>query len=171
MVIVRRWMLLALCVHGIRAERLPVRVYTPADGLPAISIHRIVRDRAGFLWFCTADGLSRFDGLRFVNYGAADGLPQQDLEDLIENGDGTYWIATVDGLVHFDASAVRSGRPRFTSHSLPGGREANWVHTLARVADGSVPQHGQERRQSIFRCETPVSSPGPCRRTRRLPVW
>jgi ligand-binding sensor domain-containing protein len=41
------------------AEQLPVRTYTTADGLPSDLILRIVRDSHGFLWFCTADGLSR----------------------------------------------------------------------------------------------------------------
>lgn len=44
------------------AERLPIKIYTPADGLAHEQIKRIVRDSRGFLWFCTADGLSRFDG-------------------------------------------------------------------------------------------------------------
>ena len=44
-----------LCfVWPIRAEQLPVRIYATADGLP--------RDR---IWFCTNDGLSRFDGYEF----------------------------------------------------------------------------------------------------------
>src|SRR5229473_2041767 len=56
------------------AERLPVRNYTSLDGLPGISVHRIVPDSKGFLWFCTNEGVSRFDGYGFVNYGRANGL-------------------------------------------------------------------------------------------------
>jgi ligand-binding sensor domain-containing protein len=52
-----------------RAERLPVKTYTTADGLAHNSVHRIVRDSRGFLWFTTAEGLSRFDGYSFNNYG------------------------------------------------------------------------------------------------------
>jgi len=46
----------------VAAERLPIRAVTTADGLPDNDIHRIVKDSHGFLWFCTAGGLSRFDG-------------------------------------------------------------------------------------------------------------
>ena len=44
------------------AERLPIKTYTVADGLAHNEVNKIVRDSRGFLWFCTADGLSRFDG-------------------------------------------------------------------------------------------------------------
>jgi ligand-binding sensor domain-containing protein len=54
-----------------RAEKLPIRTYTTADGLPRDSIHKIVPDPRSYLWFCTSDGLSRFDGYEFVNYSTA----------------------------------------------------------------------------------------------------
>ena len=43
------------------AEQLPIKTYTTADGLARDQINRIVQDSHGFLWFCTAEGLSRFD--------------------------------------------------------------------------------------------------------------
>jgi ligand-binding sensor domain-containing protein len=42
-----------------RAEQLPIRTYTTADGLPRDRVYKIVPDRRGFLWFCTYDGLFR----------------------------------------------------------------------------------------------------------------
>lgn len=38
------------------AERLPVRLYTTADGLAQNAVNRIARDSRGFLWFCTDEG-------------------------------------------------------------------------------------------------------------------
>ena len=58
-----------------RAERLPLKPYTTADGLADNDINKIVRDSRGFLWFCTAEGLSRFDGYSFTNFGTDQGLP------------------------------------------------------------------------------------------------
>ena len=49
------------------AERLPVRTYTTRDGLTSNTILHLVEDSHGFLWFATRDGLSRFDGERFVS--------------------------------------------------------------------------------------------------------
>ena len=76
-----------------QAERLPVKAYTTADGLAQNTVYRIVRDARGFLWLCTRDGLSRFDGYAFANYGMAEGLPHPNVNHLLEARDGTYWIA------------------------------------------------------------------------------
>src|SRR5215217_7784534 len=51
------WLLLAVVTYA-RAERLPIKAYTTADGLANNRIGRILRDSHGFMWFCTANGLS-----------------------------------------------------------------------------------------------------------------
>src|SRR5713226_5402183 len=85
-----------------RAERLPLKTYTVADGLAHNQINKIVRDSRGFLWFCTADGLSRFDGYTFTNYGTDQGLPHANVTDLLETRGGEYWVGTYGGLVRFN---------------------------------------------------------------------
>src|SRR6266581_6244655 len=84
------------------AEQLPIKTYTTADGLPRDQINRIVRDSHGFLWFCTPEGLSRFDGYTFTNYTMEQGLPHRNVNDLLETRDGIYWIATSNGLSRFN---------------------------------------------------------------------
>jgi ligand-binding sensor domain-containing protein len=59
---------------NVAAEHLPIKTYTTADGLPRDAINRIARDSHGFLWFCTGDGLSRFDGYEFKTYGTEQGF-------------------------------------------------------------------------------------------------
>jgi len=58
--VVAIFVLLLISGAQLRAEQLPIRTYTTADGLARDSIHRIVSDPLGYLWFCTSDGLSRF---------------------------------------------------------------------------------------------------------------
>ena len=77
-----------MCAHGLLAERLPLKVYTTADGLPHNLINRIVRDSRGFVWFCTAEGLSRFDGYTFTNYTTDHGLPHGNVTDFLETKKG-----------------------------------------------------------------------------------
>src|SRR5437870_12839429 len=96
-----------------QAERLPLKSYTTADGLADNGINRIVRDSRGFLWFCTAEGLSRFDGYSFTNYGTAEGLPHPHVNDILETRGGGYWVATNAGLVRFNPK----GRPANQSGS------------------------------------------------------
>ena len=90
-----------------QTERLPIRTYTTVDGLAHHIVNRIVKDSRGFLWFCTADGLSRFDGYAFANFGTDQGLPHAHVNDLLETRGGEYWLATDGGLVYFDPR----GRP------------------------------------------------------------
>src|ERR1700742_4664438 len=78
---------------SIRAERPPFKAYTTADGLAHDSLNRIVRDSHGFLWLCTAEGLSRFDGYRFKNYTQDQGLPHRNINDFLETRDGDYLVA------------------------------------------------------------------------------
>jgi len=79
-----RWRILEILLYGslligfsrcVLAGGLPLKYYTTADGLAHNEINKIVRDSRGFLWFCTADGLSRFDGYTFTNFGTDQGLP------------------------------------------------------------------------------------------------
>jgi hypothetical protein len=66
------------------AELLPIRSYSTADGLANDGINKIVADSRGFVWFCTSEGLSRFDGYRFANFGVAEGLPHRSVTAFLE---------------------------------------------------------------------------------------
>jgi hypothetical protein len=62
-------LLLALCFPAIiRAERLPLKLYTSANGLASRAIFHILRDSRGILWFSVCEVLSRFDKREFANY-------------------------------------------------------------------------------------------------------
>ena len=93
---------LLLTVVVARAEHLPVKTYTTADGLPRDSVTRIMQDSRGFIWMIAGDGISRFDGYTFTNYTTDDGLPDRRVNDLLETHGGVYWIATESGLCRFD---------------------------------------------------------------------
>lgn len=85
-----------------QAEQLPIKTYTTADGLVSNQISRIVRDSRGYLWFCTEDGLSRFDGYAFTNYTTLKGLPSNWVNDLLETRSGVFLVGTAAGLCVFD---------------------------------------------------------------------
>lgn len=138
--------LLLLTAFVCRAEQLPIRVWSTTDGLPHNHINRITRDSHGYLWICTDEGLARFDGYRFVNYGKSQGLPNLTINDLIETRDGAYWIATDGGVCLFNplgkAAPYQPGQnqpnPMFTTHRVSEVEVANHVNGLLEDPDGSL---------------------------------
>src|SRR6185295_5637535 len=106
------WLALFTCVW---AEQLPIKSWTTADGLAHNHINRLRFDARGYLWICTEEGLSRFDGYQFTNYTTAHGLPHRSISNLIQARDGTYWLATDGGVCRFDPDGIpapyRPGAP------------------------------------------------------------
>jgi ligand-binding sensor domain-containing protein/signal transduction histidine kinase len=119
----------------LKSELLPIRTYTTADGLAADSIYGIVADSRGFLWFCTSEGLSRFDGYRFITYGAEQGLPDRTITALIETGSGDHWIGTPSGLRRI---TTLGGGARFTNYRLGPEAAANYIGTLLELRSGAI---------------------------------
>ncbi len=126
------WLSLVSTTLTVQAERLPIKVYTTADGLAHNAVYRVVRDSRGFLWFCTGEGLSRFDGYSFTNYGIEQGLPSASVNDLLETREGSYWAATAGGLAGFNPK----GSPVPASIRNP---QSNSTHRVDRNPQSESP--------------------------------
>jgi len=147
-----RWVsiLLLIGAAGVHAERLPVRIYSSADGLAHNTVQCIVKDSRGFLWFCTLAGLSRFDGYAFRTLDVEQGLPAAGVNDLLETKAGDYWAATDNGLVRLDqrdraaAGLTRIAEPIGAAAALPlvippaSDRRSRTITVLHEAADGTV---------------------------------
>jgi PAS domain S-box-containing protein len=134
---------LALSAKSIFAERLPIKIYTSADGLGSSFVNGIMRDSRGFLWICTRDGLSRFDGAHFVTYQVGDKNAPPGIESILETRQGIYWIVTTGGLYRFDprvlpAAAESTDRPRLNAEFIT---ETRFILTEDRNGDlwGGLP--------------------------------
>jgi len=134
----RAWIGAILVCAALKGERLPIQTLTTAQGLVGNTIKKIVRDSRGFIWVCTSQGLSRFDGSQFANFGQARGLPGRAVWDLAETGSGDYLVATSAGLARFSAAGpgridVRYPGDDARSRSVLAVREASdgalWVGT------------------------------------------
>jgi signal transduction histidine kinase/ligand-binding sensor domain-containing protein len=159
----------ALCIclfltisASVPAERLPVRIYTSADGLGSSFVSYLMRDSHGFMWFCTRDGLSRFDGSRFVTYQIGDKNSPPGIEQILETRAGIYWIETTGGLYRFDPNAAPSNKTQNTDRpklnavlmsadrgTLSEDRSGNlWLGSTAlyrlEEKDGKLSQHEVE---------------------------
>src|SRR5215467_7949520 len=92
--------LLVIFPPGTLAQRLPLKTYTTADGLWNSAVYSIMRDSHQFLWLSTGDGLSRFDGSRFVNYKIPAASPSQHFIYMLETHGGVYWIISAGGQLY-----------------------------------------------------------------------
>src|SRR5713101_1805673 len=143
-----RWRILEILLCGslligfsrcVLAERLPLKYYTVADGLAHNVVNKIVRDSRGFLWFCTTDGLSRFDGYTFTNFGTDQGLPHANVTDLLETRSGEYWVGTYGGIVRFNPKGVPGDRVHYDG-------EASVIAPMFTV---TLPQDQDRRARAI----------------------
>ena len=128
-----------VCAAAVRAERLSIKTYTVADGLLRDSVTRVKQDSRGFLWFCTPDGVSRFDGYGFTNFRPEDGLPDRHANDFLETTSGVYLIATDNGVARLNPKGVRGSaeNPLFTVY-VPENPKSKSVGVLYEDRSGTV---------------------------------
>lgn len=77
---------------------------TVDDGLSQGLVLFIHQDRKGFLWFGTAGGLDRYDGVEFKHFRKIHGLDKQPVYfySCLESQDSTFWLGTDVGLLRFN---------------------------------------------------------------------
>src|SRR3984957_13987092 len=128
-------LVLPLLAH---AEQLPIRIYRTADGLARDSVNAIVADKSGYLWLATTEGLSRFDGYEFTNYGLNDGLPSAGVVSLLITRDGGLWIGTDKGLCRFNPEDRSPSGQRFTVYQPSAVTDAQHAIASAEDQNGSI---------------------------------
>jgi len=138
------------------AQAIRFTSLTSHDGLLSNTINAIIKDRYGFLWFATADGLDRFDGMQHKPYRLdpedKSGYRSKEVTSVYEDNTGTLWVGTMGGgLYFFDRSHDRF---RAYSGAAKGSNTANnfiktiyedshgrlWIGTIAgvRVLDPKI---------------------------------
>jgi len=65
--------------------------FTEDDGLSSNITRSITKDADGFMWFGTDNGLSKYDGSRFINYRKTDGLPGNGVWSLASDKKGNVY--------------------------------------------------------------------------------
>src|ERR1019366_1256996 len=118
--------------------QLPLRHYTTADGLANNAVLSIAADSRGFLWFGTAEGLSRFDGFGFANQTQGTGLPHGTVTQVLIGRHGNYWLATPAGLVRFRPDLPQSSADRMGVIRPNGKPEAAHISALPEDRPGAL---------------------------------
>ena len=81
---------------NIRFEHITIK-----DGLSQNHVTRILKDSKGFMWFCTPNGLNRYDGKSFKVYKHSpddpNSLSNNYTQTIHEDNNGNLWIGTFGG--------------------------------------------------------------------------
>ena len=96
---------LVLTAHS---QSFTTRLYTTADGLSDNFIFCIYQDSYGYLWTGTPNGLSRFDGNHFLNFGLKNGLPSLYVDNVYEDHSHRLWIGTRSGIAEMKGDSCYS---------------------------------------------------------------
>jgi len=92
-------------------------------------VQDLLRSDDDDLWVSTrSDGLFRFDGESWQQYGERDGLASNAVWAVLQTTDGSIWAATVGGVSRYDGQT-------WTTHALPEGLKA-W--DLRHSQDGAL---------------------------------
>ncbi|HEV3201929.1 MAG TPA: two-component regulator propeller domain-containing protein [Bryobacteraceae bacterium] len=132
------WLELLSTCWSLHGAQLPLRHYTTADGLANNMVLSIASDPRGFLWFGTAEGLSRFDGYGFANQTEGTGLPHGSVRQVLIGRHGNYWLATSAGLVRFRPDLPQSNADRMIVIRPNGKPEAARISVLLEDRGGTL---------------------------------
>lgn len=110
------WALLPFSGIGQLSPAKKFSQLTTLDGLSQSTVYCILKDKFGFLWFGTQDGLNKYDGYSFTVYrnhtGVSRSLPDNQIKCLAEDPGGNLWVGTQGGgLCYYDRDRDAFLRP------------------------------------------------------------
>lgn len=77
------------------------RQYTTDDGLASSETYCILQDKEGYIWISTDNGVSRFDGYSFTNYGVKEGLKENVIFVMQLDTLGRVWMQAQSGNLYY----------------------------------------------------------------------
>jgi signal transduction histidine kinase/ligand-binding sensor domain-containing protein len=96
-----------LCLSGTTGNAqlyFKARTITVENGLSDKRVTCFYKDRNGFMWIGTRNGLNRYDGHGFRIFRPAEGnsISNEVINDIAEDREGRIWVATMEGLNCYD---------------------------------------------------------------------
>ncbi len=89
--------ILFYCATTFFAQEFNLSRFTNSSGLPQNYVYTVAQDRDGFVWIGMAEGLSKYDGIKFTNYTTRDSLADNYVSHLIMDIDGKLWCGHGNG--------------------------------------------------------------------------
>jgi len=98
-------LIVILFVHITKGQpKCNIRHYSTEDGLSHDKVTCMIKDRDGFMWFGTWDGINRFDGHNFLTFksyaGDKSDLKNNRINDIVEDKYGYLWLRAYDKQIY-----------------------------------------------------------------------
>jgi ligand-binding sensor domain-containing protein/signal transduction histidine kinase len=117
---------------GKHSAALTFRAWQREQGLPQNTVRALTQTRDGYLWIGSDDGITRFDGVRFVSFGLRDGWRNGRVRALLPDSSGSLWIGTAGG------GLVRWQQNRFTTFTVAQGLPNDSITSLAEDSQNKL---------------------------------
>lgn len=134
---------LLICVFSLTTTvaQLPASIFfkklTQEQGLSKNSIWSSYRDRTGFLWIATSNGLNRYDGSTVTNFTKNSGVPQSIPTNtpryMTEDTDGKLWVSS-ESKIFF----LNKKNNSFTDVDISKNGKVSVLSHLALGSDGNI---------------------------------
>lgn len=70
--------------------------YSSSDGLASSTVYDILQSQNGYIWFATANGVSKFDGNQFTTFRITEGLNSNSIIAMAEGKDGEIYFGNYE---------------------------------------------------------------------------
>ena len=77
------------------------RRYTVDNGLPSSVVYHVYQDSKGYIWFATANGVSRYDGYKFDHFDLQSGLVDNEVFEIYEDYKHRIWFIPMSGKLSY----------------------------------------------------------------------
>ena len=159
--------LIILCMGTVHVPAQLYRYLETEDGLSSRRVISIQKDRKGYMWFLTQEGVDRYNGKQYVHYPLiADGKPTQqfpNLNDLYTDNSGDIWITGKNGyafrynplqdeyeLVLNFSDSIKTNKRLPLTHTCLDSNNHLWMCTK----NGQYIYHTQEK--AFYQVESPI---------------
>lgn len=137
-------------------DALKFESITNKDGLSHNSVRYIMQDSCGFMWLSTVNGLSRYDGHKFIalqpNF-AGNSLNENNIRQTTEDINGRIWVMTTSRYMHCYDTRTES----FVDYTGQG--EVKNFSNIKVMPNGDVWLWGLEQGACFVRTESNVPTP------------
>ncbi len=100
-----------LIPFSLNAQVYPYRNYSVKEGLLNSNVYSMAQDTAGYIWFGTENGLSKFNGLEFLNYSINDLGLGSHITSIYALSKKLLYVGTgMDGIYRFNTVSRKAER-------------------------------------------------------------